>query len=458
MIYECRLESDAPENEVLAIDLRDCQVARLTIECPRYGINLQKCTISSLSLGEDLGGHLTMENTTIAGGLNVLRAGPESISIENCVCEGRSSFLDIVCKGPAGIRGRFPAGLRIAGSRFQKGVSFDGAEFGDRTDLGPFISEGAVSMFGTRFARGSRMSVAAAVINATRLRAEGLSIRARWADVVLTEAEFEGPSLLGRLSDRIVFRTTGDGQSDLDESGVRRDRGLAADDDRPRLLSLEFADVGNAAVVDVALHACRFAGASGLDSMRIEGASDFHRLPNGRRALAAEHLLLGAPPQSVQWPSRDVLPTEPPTRGEAETSYRALRLALENRGDAPGAGDLYEGEMEMRRDTARTMSWDWAILSLYKWLGGYGVRVGPPLAALAVLVTLGFVGLAVSEGWTRPVVDYWLLSIQSVVSIGSRDFSPSTSTGANATALALKIIGPILIALAVLSFRGRVRR
>lgn len=66
--------------------------------------------------------------------------------------------------------------------------------------------------------------------------------------------------------------------------------------------------------------------------------------------------------------------------------YRSLRKAREDAKDEPGAGDFYYGEMEARRHSSPPLSGDRLLLSIYWALSGYGQRASRALAALAVLM------------------------------------------------------------------------
>ena len=70
-----------------------------------------------------------------------------------------------------------------------------------------------------------------------------------------------------------------------------------------------------------------------------------------------------------------------------------MRANLEASKAAPAAADFYYGEMEMRRLAAGRWLSERTLLSLYKWVGGYGVRAWRPFAAyvtILVATTCGF--------------------------------------------------------------------
>jgi hypothetical protein len=167
--------------------------------------------------------------------------------------------------------------------------------------------------------------------------------------------------------------------------------------------------------------------------------------------------------------------------------YRDLRKAREDTKDEAGAADFYYGEMEMRRLDQDKPKAERAILFLYWLISGYGLRAWRALATLGLL---------------------WLVVAGLLEGVGFAD-APSTATGAPAvsspavtttpsgspprvnadtsfpaaliytarTAVGLpqdprvsltrwgdilqiswRIVAPILLGLAVLSIRGRVKR
>jgi uncharacterized protein YjbI with pentapeptide repeats len=85
----------------------------------------------------------------------------------------------------------------------------------------------------------------------------------------------------------------------------------------------------------------------------------------------------------------------PGAPGEIARLYRNLRIGREESGDAPGASDFYYGEMEMKRldhggpGGGRGPSWvDRLFVRIYRWISGYGLRVSRALVALAIVMAL----------------------------------------------------------------------
>jgi hypothetical protein len=156
--------------------------------------------------------------------------------------------------------------------------------------------------------------------------------------------------------------------------------------------------------------------------------------------------------------------------------YRALRKGREDAKDEPGAADFYYGEMEMRRlarrpgyrigaglprigpaSRGRVERW---ILTAYWLVSGYGLRAWRAVAGLAVVtalfaVTFHFVGFAVPP---RPV-SYWtslLYAFRATLSL-TDDQVKLTAWGQLLQGV-LRLTGPVLLGLALLALRGRVKR
>jgi uncharacterized protein YjbI with pentapeptide repeats len=218
-------------------------------------------------------------------------------------------------------------------------------------------------------------------------------------------------------------------------------------------------------------------------------------------------------PYGIKWPGRDEI--EP---AQLAGLYRALRKAREDAKDEPGAADFYYGEMEMRRHARRGRTGgasrgrvERAVLIAYWLVSGYGLRAWRALAALAV-VLVAFAGLLVWVGGYPPAASSPGARPASTPTTG-RVPSPSTAApapspirpapattaptstatggstapllnrliaallyeartiiGLNPTPapvltrwgevflIAVRLLGPLLLALAVLALRGRVKR
>lgn len=159
---------------------------------------------------------------------------------------------------------------------------------------------------------------------------------------------------------------------------------------------------------------------------------------------------------------------------EIANLYRALRKGYEDNRNEPGAADFYYGEMELRRK-ATPSSVERAILFLYWLVSGYGLRAWRALTAVLVIfvliaLLLGAVGFATpspataahATPTTGPPAD---TSFVGAVIYGARtaiglphDPQPPLTQWGDVLQIALRIIVPVLLGLAVLSIRGRIKR
>ncbi len=248
---------------------------------------------------------------------------------------------------------------------------------------------------------------------------------------------------------------------------------------RPRLLSVQGANLAGLGLAEVDLTACRFAGAHNLDRLRLEAGVTFavapRRVPWERRQVIAEERVWRATRSErwatpAWWPTwlRDPFgaahkdwPTALPT-GRIAGLYRALRKGREDAKDEPGAADFYYGECEMRRHDPGTPRAERLVLGAYWLLSGYALRAWRALAALAVVIAL--VGASFSRvGFHHPhpsLAASWLYALQSTVSLEgrARQLSGQLTLPGELLRVGLRFTGPVLLGLAVLSVRGRVRR
>jgi Pentapeptide repeats (9 copies) len=247
------------------------------------------------------------------------------------------------------------------------------------------------------------------------------------------------------------------------------------------LRSLRGTDAAHLTLVDVDLGRCVLSGLRRPELLRLDGRCGFAPVPAGwcvragwvpwrwmgREALFEEHVWrrsVGAPGRGAGWAEPEL------AKGGAAVGmvgparlavlYRQLRLAVESAGNEPGAADLYYGEMEMRRLGAVRRGERW-LLGGYWLVSGYGLRAGRALLVLgglvlAVAVALqhgGFLGRG--PGFMECV----LYAAGSVVSLDQRGHLPGALTEwGEVIRLVLRVGGPVLLSLAALAVRGRVKR
>jgi hypothetical protein len=141
--------------------------------------------------------------------------------------------------------------------------------------------------------------------------------------------------------------------------------------------------------------------------------------------------------------------------------YRALRKAREDTGDAPGAADFYYGEMEMRRVDGDRALGERLIVGTYWLLAGYGLRATRSLAALAAVLFLGGLGMW-QAGFERSTTLAHSIRVSVESSSSLFRLQPESAAALTHAGIAiewvLRLAGPLLIGLAILSLRGRVKR
>lgn len=242
--------------------------------------------------------------------------------------------------------------------------------------------------------------------------------------------------------------------------------------------SIRDADAGLLAMSTLDLSRCVFRGAHRLQEMSIDSTLNLplapsHPLRARRRRVADEFSWRG---RHTRWRKRDwtipgtVLDVPDPKTADATVLpdlqpaeiagvYRALRRALESGANEPGASDFYYGEMEMRRvDT--TNSWaERIVVALYWIIAGYGLRATRALGWLVVTLAIGSI-LQLRVGIEKPKNPSIVESVLTVIEGALPGVSTTTTlnTWGRVIDLALTIVGPVLLGLAALSLRNRVKR
>jgi hypothetical protein len=118
--------------------------------------------------------------------------------------------------------------------------------------------------------------------------------------------------------------------------------------------------------------------------------------------------------------------------------------------------------MEMRRRAPTTSRPERFILWLYWLVSGYSLRGWRALAWL-VAVVLGLAGLLQAIGFNGgdpPFRDALIYGAQSTVSLASTNkaLTDHVSWAGETLRIVLRLVGPVLLALALLSVRNRVKR
>ncbi len=384
-------------------------------------------------------------------------------------------------------------------------AEFGGATFGDLVQFGPLLARGRLYLRHAMFGRDPELAISVDRLDCQGMRLpQGVVMNVRWAEVRLDGVDFGRPSVLSGVG---PF-------AQLDESPLQARVARSWRTARPRVLSLRGSDVRNLMLSNVDLRACRFAGTHNLDQLRLEATIDLADRPSGlragwavpplwrwtrRRTLAEEHhWRRGQPkhtgwyPQACQGHAAEAEEEPAPRPAAIALLYRALRKGREDSKDEPGAADFYYGEMEMRRHD-RTAPWpERVVLWLYWLVAGYGLRASRALGLLFGVLTVATILLA-AVGFA-PALPATPLSATVTGTPPQQHIQFTTTPPPEMTAerplaarlgtavlvavegavfrtteqaltykgrliqATLRLVGPVLLGLALLSIRGRVKR
>ncbi|WTW93416.1 pentapeptide repeat-containing protein [Streptomycetaceae bacterium NBC_01309] len=280
-----------------------------------------------------------------------------------------------------------------------------------------------------------------------------------------------------------------------------------------RVSSLRGVDAAHLVLTDTDLSSCVFTGAFHLDQIRLEGRILFAEPPAGwrlhrglpvrlsrRRTLAEEHharaIAAADSTRAHRWTRGPAHPDPALTPGPDDLApvYRALRKASEDAKNEPDAADFYFGEMEMRRRDRERPLGERVVIAAYWLLSGYGLRASRAFAWLGAAMTVSVLllmlwGLPNHDPKPRITRENTRASEESALvverpdpritgSLGSRVTAHRAgkaaevvfnsvvfrSSGQNLTApgtvveMGSRLAEPVLVALAVLAVRSRVRR
>jgi len=423
---------------------------------------------------------------------------------------GDADFGEVTFNGDAGFdRATFSGGAEFGGATFKRRAGFAGVRFEQARQFGPLLAYQGLMLDDVQFAQPVQIEVSSTRVSCRRARFPGgVQFRLRWARVVLDDTDLPAPSILAGIphlsSEKLARR----------EEQIARDwrQELAGEiPGRPQLVSLRRANVAGLGLSSVSAADCMFADAHNLDKLRLESDVSFATAPSpvgsaaprwgGREVIAEERAWRANRSRrwvAPRWP--DWLGDQPDVLDPAQIAglYRALRKGREDVKDEPGAADFYYGEMEMRRHrlVSRRNPGDQssgtvqgrverAILTAYWLVSGYGLRASRALATLLLilaLATVGFVtvGFAPSTttayqqvtlpsggtmyepreirgappGWAEAAT----YSVQSTTSLLRAPTTEPLTESGRVIEIMVRLLGPLLIGLALLALRGRVKR
>jgi len=245
--------------------------------------------------------------------------------------------------------------------------------------------------------------------------------------------------------------------------------------------SIQNADAGSLTLSHLDLSTCHFHGAHGLEAIGLESTVRLRTPPRmraRRRCIADEALWrsergtwrsadwkISPPPYESAWEAHQRANPKPYHEERRSASpagvasvYRALRKSLEGRSNEPGAADFYYGEMEMRRRDKSTSRPERAIIWIYWAVAGYGLRASRAFAWLITAFLLGAFVMAEIGLKKRndDPEDALVAAVEGLI--------PGVSSGMALTSwgrfidVLLTVIGPILLGVAALAIRNRVKR
>ncbi|MFI7086541.1 hypothetical protein ACIBUR_23460 [Streptomyces anulatus] len=273
---------------------------------------------------------------------------------------------------------------------------FWSATFVTADSLGPLVCAGRIVLSGAAFGGPVTLSFAARRLECRRTRWSATAeTRLRYATVDFAHAVFEYPLTIAAEPDPFVLT---DG-SELADTALAGAPGPGV-----RVASLRGVDAAHLVLADVDLSDCLFTGTVHLDQLRLEGACTFDTAPSSvhwrrwppvrfteRRVLAEAHHWRVSQPGAVQGWNVAVLGAGRAGPLQLAPVYRALRKAFEDGKHEPGAADFYYGEMEMRRHADDIPRGERGLLTAYWALSGYGLRASRALAWLGAGMLLTIV-------------------------------------------------------------------
>ncbi|MEU9578831.1 pentapeptide repeat-containing protein [Streptomyces chilikensis] len=409
--------------------------------------------------------------------------------------DGEADFGGVTFGGEARFhRATFGGEAEFGEARFYQDALFAGVQVEKANSLGPLLCAGHLDLSRAVFGGPVTVEATAQVVMCQRTQWQATAtLRLEYARVDLTDAIFEyplhvaaRPTEFRRMSTLVVERQLMEG---LDH-GVQ-------------MLSISGTDAAHLMLSDVDLAGCQFAGTYHLDQLRLDGDCRFAWTPtwssgmglrrwSRRQTLVEEHYWRAS--QGLHgWIAHE--DPEPEMIGPAGLArlYRQLRKSLEDSKDEPGAADFYYGEMEMRRhDRARSRG-ERGLLAAYWALSGYGLRAsralgwllagmgttvlammlwglpkGDPDSATTGTLTGRKIELTTSKDdpvnpdgalSTRLTSERFEKSLRVVVnSVVFRSSGQDLTTAGTYIEMASRVSEPVLLGLAVLAIRSRVKR
>ncbi|MFC9506167.1 pentapeptide repeat-containing protein [Streptomyces sp. NPDC057002] len=385
----------------------------------------------------------------------------------------------------------------LLGAVFHKGLKMHSTTLQSASPIGPFMCLGELSLYEANFPKPTTLEVTARRIACYRTTWGAVAkIKARHAQILL-----EDPVLSQPLA--IVSAST-----PFDDIPPESFTGTTHSGEA-KIVSLDGVDCAWLTLSNLDLSSCRFDGALHLDQLRLEGRWIFSNPPQGtqwqlgipfswnqRQVIEEERMWRALPshPASLHrgWGAAPEHPHDVPSLASLAIIYRQLRKGREDAKDEPGAADFYYGEMEMRRHSRGWGTAERWLLQAYWLLSGYGLRASRALGWLTlammttILLMMGFglpqnspkqeaTGTVPPGGGTvtfeidkddpkNPTGDRFTgerfdkaLSV-TLNSVVFRSSGEELTTAGRYIEMASRFSEPVLLGLAALAIRGRVKR
>ncbi|KIF67088.1 hypothetical protein HY68_35725 [Streptomyces sp. AcH 505] len=324
----------------------------------------------------------------------VLATSESDAVFASATFKGDAVFASATFKGDAQFASAtFKGDAQFASATFKRDAWFRSATFETTLNLGPLVCAGSVLLSGAVFGGPVTLAFSARRLECRRTRwTSTAELRLRYATVDFAHAVFEYPLTIAAEPDRFLL---------ADGTQVTEAPILRAPDAAVRIASLRGVDAAHLVLADVGLAGCLFTGTVHLDQIRLEGTCSFDTVPprdghlvrfTQRRTLAEEHHWRASQPTAVRGWNVAVLGAGQVGPAQLAPVYRALRKASEDSKNEPGAADFYYGEMEMRRhDHTGSTGAERRLLLGYWLLSGYGLRALRAVLWLgaAMVVTIG---------------------------------------------------------------------
>jgi hypothetical protein len=298
----------------------------------------------------------------------------------------------------------FESNAHFGFSDFSDDVLFAGAIFERAKRFGPIVCAAQVSFTGATFSGPVIIEISSKLLSFQRTHWESTAvIRVRNASVDLSNAVLEFPVSIAPAPRPFTFPNGRTFESSTDHKSA------------VQVLSLRGVDAAHLVLTNADLTRCQFAGTVHLDQLRLEGACHFANVPPGIRrsgwrlirwtprwTLAEEHSW-----RSAQHHNSDGWANTPEGAEVAEPAaltaiYRQLRKSFEDGKNEPDAADFYYGEMEMRRNDLRRPKAERGLITAYWALSGYGLRAARTLAWLLVAMSVTLLAMML---WGLPTDD-----------------------------------------------------